>query len=50
MDENALEWEKIWVEEFENFLSCEEKNMVEALEDFMQKQSPVLNLLRNTET
>lgn len=45
MDENALEWEKIWVEEFENFLSCEEKDMVEALEDFMQKQSPVLNFI-----
>lgn len=50
MDENALEWEKIWVEEFENFLSSEEKDMVEALEDFMQKQSPVLNFIAEHRT
>ena len=50
MDENALEWEKIWVKEFEDFLSLEEKDMVEALEDFMQKQSPVLNFIAEYRT
>lgn len=38
------------MKEFEDFLSLEEKDMVETLENFMQKQSPVLNFIAEYRT